>query len=146
MVGLRRAWGMVLAGALVVGLAIAACRVPQEPSGDTGMMILYFEHDTVFVTIPGSVVTGGPVTLTQEVTFATAFLNAEGFNDEGVIEPRFRLDVAALDTTLVRFVRGTAFTGNLVPLAPGSTQVHFSLYDAEIDGYLANGEVPFTVN
>jgi hypothetical protein len=129
-----------------MALAAVACGELDSPEPETGTMMLLFGPDTVFVSIPSGDVLGGPIVLDQDLTFGAAFFTSDGEADERVAEPRFRLDAAPVDTTLVRFTRGTAFTGTLERRAPGQTDIHFGLYDNDVLGHVFNAVVPFTIN
>ena len=131
---------------LIGGLAGAGCAGLDDVGNGTGTMVLGFGTYSVTVTIPAAEVMGGPIVLDADVTFGASFFTGDGEPDERVMEPRFRLDVAAVDTTYVRVLPGTAFSGTLQPKAPGSTEIHFSLYDSDISGYSFTAVVPITVN
>ena len=135
---------LVIAG-LMVGVSGLACEALDGEPNATGTMVLGFGAYNVTVQIPAGTTTD-QIVLDADVTFGASFYTGDGEPDERVAEPRFRLDVAALDTTFVRVVPGTAFSGTLQPKAPGATEIHFSLYDSEIDGYAWNAAVPITVN
>ena len=129
---------------LMVGLAGVACE-ESTSVGATGTMVLGFGSYSIEVAIPSGV-SNDTIVLTEDVVFGAAFFTSDGEPDERIMEPRFRLDAAALDSTFVKFVRGTAFTGTLQRIAPGQTEIHFSLYDDELAGYSFNAVIPITVN
>jgi hypothetical protein len=103
---------------LVAALAGVGCAGLTDEVNGTGTMVLGFGTYDVTVTIPAGEVTGGPIVLTEDVTFGASFLTSEGEPDERVMEPRFRLDVAAVDTTYVRILPGTAFSATLQAARP----------------------------
>lgn len=144
MVGFRLGRRALVVG-LIAGLAGAGCDALDADANATGTMVIGFGAYNVTVAIPAGT-TEDSIVLDADVTFGAAFYTSEGEPDERVMEPRFRLEVAALDTTFVRVVPGTAFSATLQRKTPGVTEIHFSLYDSDIDGYAFNAVVPITVN
>lgn len=145
MKGLRMTKGILVAvaAAVVAGLG---CESVNDSTRDTGTMVLLFANDTVFVTVPDGEVSSGPIMLSQDSEFSAEFVNADGGVDERITSPRYFLEVASSDTTKVRFVRGTPFTGTLVKVATGQTEIGFSLYDVDLDTYGFQVNVPITIN
>ena len=145
MKGFSVAKGMLLAGALAAFVGLA-CDPLNNMDRDTGTMVLLFANDTVFVTVPDGEISSGPIVIDATTTFGAEFVDANGQIDERIMFPRYILEVASGDTNLVKFVRGTAFSGDLVKVAAGETAIAFSLYDVDLDAYGFQVNVPITIN
>lgn len=135
-----------LVGALMAVLVGAGCIGFDDPGGETGVMLLLFGPDTVFVEMPSGNVTGASLAISQDLTFGAEFFT-EAMNPDGrVNEQTFRLDFASIDTTLLQTSRLTPFSGVLDRRAAGQTELHFGLWDLEFNEYLFTVILPVTVN
>ena len=139
---MRRLAGVML---LALGIALGGCEddpVVPDPEPEVATMRLTIGAQTIDIDDTG-VVTGGPIAMSANTAISVQWLKANGTPETIVTAAEFQLDVTTDNASVVTFSRSTAFTGNLVKAAAGSTILRFSLFHI-IEGHPDFG--PFPVN
>ncbi len=113
-----------------LSLMLAACNstTPEEEEPEVETLRIIMGTDTVDIASNGTV-TGGPIDLgVGNTAFTVQWLKADGTPESLVTAAEFQLNVDSDNTAVATFSRTSAFAGNLVGVAAGSTTLEFSLF------------------